>query len=306
MDLSNTPAPRHDGWTPERRTRFLDRLAQDGNVLAACALVGLSREAAYRLRRRDPVFARAWAAAQALAREAAAQALATRAIDGIEEDVWYRGEVVGTRRRYDNRLLLAHIARLDKLAEANLQAEADMERFDELLARVAGVALPADLASRDPDLPAPRTAHVQAVCDDVNRAHQSAFDDLEREREEAGELPYADDEEDPEWDAVNAEYAGKWDDAYHGAIAAWDAWFDKACATVDRLLAQPAGTDLKTLSNVSTSPHPPRNGEGDHAKHGGGAPSADPDASDAASSAGAAPQPRSSSPSARGQGSANT
>src|SRR6187431_302171 len=41
----------------------------------------------------------------------------TRAIEGIEEEVRYRGEVVGTRRRYDTRLLLAHMARLDKLAE---------------------------------------------------------------------------------------------------------------------------------------------------------------------------------------------
>ena len=61
MDLSNTPvtATRHDGWTPARRAQFLDRLAQNGNVLAARALVGLSREAAYKLRRREPLFARA-------------------------------------------------------------------------------------------------------------------------------------------------------------------------------------------------------------------------------------------------------
>jgi hypothetical protein len=111
MDLSNTPAPatvRHDGWTPERRTQFLDRLAQDGNVCAACALVGLSREAAYRLRRREPLFARAWAAAQVHARESVGEVLGTRAIEGLEEQIWHRGEVVGTRRRYDTRPLLAH------------------------------------------------------------------------------------------------------------------------------------------------------------------------------------------------------
>ena len=117
MDLSNTPATRHDGWTAARKAQFLESLAHDGNVRAACARVGLSREAAYRLRRRDALFARAWAAAQLQARDNVGEVLGTRAIEGIEEEVWYRGEVVGTRRRYDTRLLLAHIARLDKLAE---------------------------------------------------------------------------------------------------------------------------------------------------------------------------------------------
>src|SRR6478735_10549224 len=51
------------GWTSERKTRFLDHLALKGNVRASCKRVGLSREAAYRLRRRDAVFARGWAAA---------------------------------------------------------------------------------------------------------------------------------------------------------------------------------------------------------------------------------------------------
>jgi hypothetical protein len=72
------------------------------------------------------------------AREQVGEMLGTRAIEGIEEEVWHRGEVVGTRRRYDTRLLLAHLARLDRLVEANPRAEADAACFDELLARYAG------------------------------------------------------------------------------------------------------------------------------------------------------------------------
>ena len=260
MDLSNTPATtvRHDGWTPERRTQFLDRLAQDGNVLASCALVGLSREAAYRLKRRDPLFARAWAAAQALAREASAEVLGTRAIDGIEEDVWYRGEVVGTRRRYDNRLLLAHVARLDKLAEANPGAEADAGRFDELLARVAGVELPAGLAGGDEDLPPTRHAYVEAACDVADLAAERALDELECRRAEEGLEPCTEDD-DPEWHALATEAEAAWNEAHDGAAAAWDGWFDEACATVDHLLAEPLagaarGSGLRTLSGLSTSP----------------------------------------------------
>jgi hypothetical protein len=35
----------------------------------------------------------------------------------VEEEVFYHGEVVAKRRRYDSRLLLAHLARLDRLAD---------------------------------------------------------------------------------------------------------------------------------------------------------------------------------------------
>jgi hypothetical protein len=230
MDLSNTPvAPatvRHDGWTAARRAQFLDRLAQDGNVLAACALVGLSREAAYRLRRRDPLFARAWAAAQALAREASAQVLACRAIDGIEEEIWYRGEVVGTRRRYDSRLLLAHMARLDKLAEDEGAVE-DAARFDELLACVAGEPIPEELRAEAGELPLDRAACLQMKADLAA-------------------------EETPDDEPLDAYRRGKAE-----GEALWDAWFAGACGSVDRLLGEPAAGPASpapgTLSGVSTS-----------------------------------------------------
>lgn len=79
------------GWTPELKARFLDRLAAHGNARAACRAVDLSAEAAYRLRRRDAFFARGWAAALVLARENGVQALAERAIEGVEEQIYYRG-----------------------------------------------------------------------------------------------------------------------------------------------------------------------------------------------------------------------
>ena len=51
---------RHDGWTPERRRLFLDALAGGLVVSRTCATVQMSREGAYKLRRREPAFARAW------------------------------------------------------------------------------------------------------------------------------------------------------------------------------------------------------------------------------------------------------
>ncbi|MBW8752749.1 MAG: hypothetical protein JF595_01140 [Sphingomonadales bacterium] len=56
-------------WTPVLKARFLRNLAGGANVRASCASVGMSREAAYKLRRRDPIFAYVWDAALVLARE---------------------------------------------------------------------------------------------------------------------------------------------------------------------------------------------------------------------------------------------
>jgi hypothetical protein len=68
------PRYRHDGWTPERRKLFLGFLARGLDVRRACAGVRLSRQAAYKLRRREPEFARAWDAALRSARQAAEDA----------------------------------------------------------------------------------------------------------------------------------------------------------------------------------------------------------------------------------------
>lgn len=67
-------ACRHDGWTEARRTRFLEVLVATANVRLACGAVGLSRQAAYNLQRRDPEFAAAWRAALRQARDEATRA----------------------------------------------------------------------------------------------------------------------------------------------------------------------------------------------------------------------------------------
>ena len=238
MDQSHTPAtvtpaPRRDGWTEARRTRFLEHLSHRGNVRAACAAVGLSHEAAYQLRRRDPLFARAWAAAVELAREASAQVLACRAIDGVEEEVWYRGEVVGTRRRYDSRLLLAHLARLDAAAQDG-KAREDAERFDELLALVAGAEPPVDAVCGDDGVPLSRDALIALT---IEATEAFAREEAEDDESEEAELSPA------------ARY-----EAGAAAAATWDDWREQAHAFVDRVLAEPlAATPVWTLSEASSS-----------------------------------------------------
>jgi len=245
MDVSantTTPSPvRHDGWTGELKVRFLDHLSEKGNVRASCRRVGMSAQAAYRLKRRDPLFARSWDAALVLGRTASEEVLADRAIDGIEEDVWHRGELVGTRRRYDTRLLLAHLGRLDRHS-VGLRARGDAERFDELLALVAGEEVPEGLAKRGELLPSGRE-------EVVARASDAMLDALARDGDEDGEG--LTEEEWEEWFALGEAESKR---ARQDAEQRWDAWFARACEVVDRAAACP---DVPPAPGLPGSPLPP-------------------------------------------------
>jgi hypothetical protein len=86
---------RHDGWTQERRERFLELLAARTGVRQACRGMGLSHTAAYDLRRRDPAFAREWRAAQRTARLCAEDAFMAMLPEGIRDTM---AELSGERQ----------------------------------------------------------------------------------------------------------------------------------------------------------------------------------------------------------------
>ena len=112
---------RADGWTPERIRVFLHALAACGVVSDAARAAGMSVRSAYYLRSRAEggPFNIAWNAAHQLARRRLADAAFSRAIHGEVEVIVRDGVVWGERHRYDNRLTLGLLTRLDKLAEAN-------------------------------------------------------------------------------------------------------------------------------------------------------------------------------------------
>ena len=118
--------------TPAVMREFLEALAVVGSVRSAARVARVSHQTVYRARRALPEFRRCWDAALLQALPHAEDALATRAIDGVEEKVFYHGEEIGTRRRHDPRLLLAHIGRLDRLAARSDVADLS-DRFDEAL-----------------------------------------------------------------------------------------------------------------------------------------------------------------------------
>ena len=137
--MPSTPDPI---FTPARKLRFLGELARHGNVRVAAARCGVSRSGAYLARSRDAAFAAAWRGALVLGRDCAVEEMAVRAIHGWEEPVFYRGRQVAVRRRHDTRLLLAHIARLDKACADGEGGEAGAEelaaRFDALRGALVG------------------------------------------------------------------------------------------------------------------------------------------------------------------------
>ncbi|WP_144098091.1 hypothetical protein [Croceicoccus sediminis] len=107
-----TPVPRkcqrHDGWTPARQTGFIETLADTGSVKSAAQSVNMTAVSAYYLRRQPGAesFRKAWEAALALGVQRLEDVAMERALNGIEVPVYHFGAVVGTRRVYNDRLLM--------------------------------------------------------------------------------------------------------------------------------------------------------------------------------------------------------
>jgi len=99
---------RRDGLTPARQVAVVQAMAACGCIREACARVGISPEAVYELRRRPD--AQSFRLAMDLALDGAVDriedAVFARAIEGVEVPHYYKGELVGTHRRYDERLAL--------------------------------------------------------------------------------------------------------------------------------------------------------------------------------------------------------
>jgi hypothetical protein len=99
---------RHDGLTPERQVAVVRAIAECGCMREACARVGISAESVYRLIRRPD--AQSFRLAIDLAFEGAVDRVEdrafSRALNGVEIPHYYKGELVGTHRRHDERLTM--------------------------------------------------------------------------------------------------------------------------------------------------------------------------------------------------------
>ncbi len=109
--LAFTPVPRkyrYDGWTAERQRAFIAALAETGSVTAAARRINMASEGAYALRRARGAesFAAAWEAALASGVQRLTDIALERAIEGVPVPVFHKGEQVGERRWYNDRLLM--------------------------------------------------------------------------------------------------------------------------------------------------------------------------------------------------------
>ena len=75
---------RHDGWTEERTQRFFDALGHTGCVRDAARVAGVSNAAAYRMKRRFPLFSQAWEDALDRAGQGLLAIAYKRAVEGRE------------------------------------------------------------------------------------------------------------------------------------------------------------------------------------------------------------------------------
>jgi hypothetical protein len=142
--------PRHDGWTAEKQQAFIEGLADTGSVTKAALGVFMSPDSAYRLRRRADAgeFDKAWEAALAVATRRLVDVAFERAIDGVENPIFHKGEVVGSRRTVSDRPLMFLLKHQDPMTYGALVGPLNYDptpidprgprirRFPDLLARL--------------------------------------------------------------------------------------------------------------------------------------------------------------------------
>lgn len=138
------PRPeRHNQWTRAKMVAFLRELAATQSVAAAARAVGMSRTSAYNLRNRlaGQPFALGWEVALECGMHALAHAVMDRAVNGEEVPLYYHGELVGTTRRYDNRLAQWILENPWRVGRHQMAREYAAGGFDALLERIESASL---------------------------------------------------------------------------------------------------------------------------------------------------------------------
>ncbi|HWT13064.1 MAG TPA: hypothetical protein VN231_09960 [Allosphingosinicella sp.] len=148
--LAFTPVPlraQHNGWSESLQLRFLLALARGAGPGEAARSLGMTRQSAYRLRKRPGAesFAAAWDRAQEFARSVRRACCSPLAGHGGIESLlvprFYRGRLVGFVQRDDVAGAMRLLGRLDRLAE-RLAGDPDPDALRERLEafeRLAGV-----------------------------------------------------------------------------------------------------------------------------------------------------------------------
>lgn len=90
----------------KRAKLFLHFLAESGRVRQSAQLAGFANaDALYHRKKHDASFAKAWEEALDRAGDKFEDEATRRAVEGVDKDVYYKGEVVGQERVYSDGLL---------------------------------------------------------------------------------------------------------------------------------------------------------------------------------------------------------
>lgn len=93
--------------TPEKdRERWLEAFRERGTVSEACRVTGVGRTTVYGWRAKHEEFAVAWADIEEETTERMEREAFRRGVEGVEREVYHRGEVVGMERQYSDTLLI--------------------------------------------------------------------------------------------------------------------------------------------------------------------------------------------------------
>ena len=95
-----------------KETVFLDLLSEGVSVCEACDRAGIPRRSAYARRNTDQTFREQWDESLRMAADTLEGEADRRGRDGWGEDVYYRGQVVGQRKRYSDRMLMFRLKAL--------------------------------------------------------------------------------------------------------------------------------------------------------------------------------------------------
>ncbi len=104
----------------ERQDQFLDTFAKVGNLSASARTAGIDRQTHYNWLEADPSgYGQRFADAEERAHDALEQEARRRAVVGVDEPVFYKGEIVGYIRKMSDVLLifLLKAARPEKFRE---------------------------------------------------------------------------------------------------------------------------------------------------------------------------------------------
>ncbi len=100
-----TKTDRRSTRTPWRGV-FLDNLAEGATVRAAAQQAGVARSTVYAHRAADAEFAEAWDDAYEAGNDQLEDEAHRRAVEGVDEPVFHRGEIVGHVTKYSDQLLM--------------------------------------------------------------------------------------------------------------------------------------------------------------------------------------------------------